>query len=163
MENEKRVAIAKVPQGKGLLSKIKFKEGDTIIHLRGKILSAELINSANGKLLDNSIRFSHNQYLSPDGELGDYINHSCSPNSKISKSRNQLFLVAVKEILKGNEITIDYSTILASDDNWKMKCCCGYKNCRGTIKKLNTLPTKLQNRYTKHGMIPKYILDLNTK
>ena len=56
-----------------------------------------------------------------------YVNHSCNANTKILNSCD----VAIRDIKNGEEITSDYSEDLPPD--FKMKCNCGSKNCRGII------------------------------
>ena len=58
-----------------------------------------------------------------------YINHSCNPNSGFCGSRT---IVAMKNIDRGQEITIDYS-ITEGDPYWYMVCHCDAKQCRKTI------------------------------
>jgi len=63
-------------------------------------------------------------------------NHSCDPNSRF----DGLNIVAMKNISKGEELTLDYAEFL--DENMEpFQCRCGAKNCRGLILgiKNNTL------------------------
>ena len=55
------------------------------------------------------------------------LNHSCSPNVYLDDFK----YIARKKINKGDEITCDYRK--ESQENFKMKCCCGSKNCKGFI------------------------------
>ena len=82
---------------------------------------------------------------------GRYLNHSCNPNAGIKG--NQL-IVAIKNIKKGQEITIDYS-MSETEPQWKMKCSCKSKNCRKIIRTYQHLPNKIKKKYK--GYISKYI------
>lgn len=56
-------------------------------------------------------------------------NHCCNANTKL----HGLNVVAIKEILKGDEITLDYATFL--DEHMEpFTCTCGAANCRGLIQ-----------------------------
>lgn len=55
----------------------------------------------------------------------NYGNHSCDPS--LSKE-----YVTLRDIKPGDELTVDYSEF--SDKDWEMKCHCGSKNCKGTVK-----------------------------
>jgi uncharacterized protein len=58
----------------------------------------------------------------PDGI--DYLNHSCRPNAAV---RQQLYVYAVSDIAKGDEITADYRTFnLVSQE---ITCWCPEPNC----------------------------------
>jgi D-alanine-D-alanine ligase-like ATP-grasp enzyme len=56
-------------------------------------------------------------------------NHCCNANTKL----DGLNVIAIKEILKGDEITLDYATFL--DQHMEpFNCTCGADNCRGLIQ-----------------------------
>ena len=48
---------------------------------------------------------------------------------------------------KDAEIVVDYSTTIGDDDIWTMRCNCGRKSCRTTIRRFGSLPTELQRKY----------------
>jgi uncharacterized protein len=90
---------------------------------------------------------------SPD----DLTNHSCNPNCLITNDKDlELKLIARRDIKKGEELTLDYSTVIF--DSWKMECHCGEKNCRKIIREFRTLPIELQKQYIKEKGVPKYFL-----
>ncbi|MFA6136289.1 MAG: SET domain-containing protein-lysine N-methyltransferase [Candidatus Paceibacterota bacterium] len=156
LENS-NVAVRKSKNGLGLFSKRKSEDGKIIFEIIGKLITIKKIYEVDKRTCDNTFRFSRKYYISPQGELGDYLNHSCSPNAGVIKIGRKLFIKAIKNIKPRKEITIDYSTILANDDDWKMKCQCGSKNCRKIIVKFSTLPKQLKNKYFDLGVVPSYI------
>ncbi len=155
------IQIQKVVIGKGLVTSKPIRSQTVIFPLLGTILHHSLISAIGGTFLDNTIRFGPETYLNPAGQLGDFLNHSCRPNAKIIKQKNKLFIVSLRNIPKGTEITIDYSTILGRDDTWEMRCRCGSSQCRKVIKQFGTLPQPILKKYKKLEAIPNYIL--NTK
>lgn len=124
----------------------------------GKFFSTKIEKKLSRKVISNSIRFDEKRYINPLGEFGDYINHSCSPNCIITKENGKLWVVSLRRLSKNSEILIDYSTIMAKDDDWSMKCNCGTEYCRNNILKFGLLPEKLQKKYIKLGAVPIYIL-----
>lgn len=60
--------------------------------------------------------------------------HSCTPNSGF---HGQIFLVAMRDISMGEEITFDYAMIISesvgSDIVFEMECNCGSPKCRKQI------------------------------
>lgn len=80
-----------------------------------------------------------------------FINHSCEPNAGLKRKIN---IVAMKNIKKGKEITLDYSTT-EDDPYWKMKCSCGNKNCRKIIRNIHFLPENFLKKYKSY--IPKWL------
>ncbi len=153
------ISLSKL-HGRGLITTKAIRPEEKILHIKGKVLKLAAFFKLPQKIKDNTYRFSANEYLTPQGEYGDFLNHSCQPNSRVIKKGRRLYLVATQKILKGSEILIDYSTILAKDDYWIMKCSCGTKFCRGKIKRYNTLPQDVLNDYLTRGLIPPYILSI---
>jgi len=59
------------------------------------------------------------------------INHSCDPNCEAITEGNQIFIYAMKDIKKGEELFFDYGFDL---ENYKdHPCRCGSENCVGYI------------------------------
>jgi uncharacterized protein len=153
----KNIFIGKSRTGNGLFTDIEFKQNKAILELKGRLITCFEDDVLDENTRSNTIRYSSKYYLSPKGELGDYLNHSCEPNSYIYKKGKKLFLKAAKDISPGEEITIDYSTVIAADDVWKMKCYCQSPNCRNLIKSFNKLPKKIRDNYLSRKMVPGYI------
>jgi hypothetical protein len=84
----------------------------------------------------------------PTGNLGRYLNHSCTPSCGI---RGRTTVVAFRDIAAGQEVTIDYAMIvdnygpeISADD---LICHCGSDACRGQLGAWNTLPETLRRAY----------------
>lgn len=61
-------------------------------------------------------------------EVLNWINHSCEPNSRLIVD-DEPYLVSLKNIPKGEEITLNYNE--TELHNKKIKCNCKSKNCNG--------------------------------
>lgn len=146
--------------GRGVFSKAFFKKNNKLFEIKGKFFELKNEKSVSKDFKNNLIRFSKQMYINPSGQFANFLNHSCNPNSYIQKINNKLFLFSLKSIFKNQEITLDYSTILAKDDNWKMICNCKNKNCRKLIQKYSLLPLSLLKKYLKLNLIPQYILKI---
>ncbi len=78
------------------------------------------------------------------------INHSCSPNCEAVRIHGHIWIVAVRDIKKGEEITYNYGYNL--DDYHEHPCYCGSDNCVGYIldaghwKKLKDIQKKLARK-----------------
>jgi SET domain-containing protein len=75
-------------------------------------------------------------------EEADFINHSCDPNSGIKGSQ---IIVAMRNIKKGDEITIDYA--MTESSTFKINCQCSSKKCRKTITGNDWKNPVLQKKY----------------
>jgi SET domain-containing protein len=158
--DSKLVFVKKSKNGRGIFAKRNIETSQMIIQIKGKLITCYEDDNLDEQTRSNTIRFNNEKFISPKGELGELINHSCNPNTKIVKKNQKLFIIAIKPIGKNAEVTFDYSTVLASDDIWKMKCNCGSKNCRKIIKKFKTLPKKIKESYIESKIVPSFILKI---
>ena len=154
------VYIKKSKNGRGLFAKRNIHKGEVISLIKGSLITCNEDDDLDEQTRSNTIRFNDEKFLNPKGEIGELINHSCSPNSKIVKASNKMYVRAIENISKDTERVFDYSTVLANDDIWQMKCNCGEKGCRKVIKMFKTLPSKTKQHYIKNKIVPKYILHI---
>ena len=79
-------------------------------------------------------------YLFSTGENGTvidgfgtamFINHSCDPNCESDNIGGRVFIVAVRDIAAGEELTYEYN--LHDSDEEDADCHCGAEKCRGTM------------------------------
>ncbi len=71
-----------------------------------------------------------------------YLNHSCNPNAAI---QGQIVVVAMRDVLAGEELTHDWAT--TDDLDYRMRCRCGAACCRGTITGKDWKKRELQEKY----------------
>jgi len=76
-----------------------------------------------------SIQFEGKHF---EDNIGKCINHSCNPNTKVTKlnETDNIALVPIKNIPKGKEITIDYN-VTEEKLSHPFKCNCHGKLIRG--------------------------------
>lgn len=145
-------------QGKGVFTNKSFRKGDEIIKFKGKLFTYPQLPEPYDEVEDHYVQVDKDLYLGPSGELDDFINHSCNPNSGVKIEGKRIFLIAIKNFKKGEEIVWDYSTTMDEDD-WEMDCTCQSKNCRKKIRDFKYLPKKIQQKYIKLRIVPRYILE----
>ncbi len=75
-----------------------------------------------------------------------YINHSCSPNCESQVVRGHVWIVAVRKIRPGDELTYDY--YYDYDHYHEHPCRCGSDNCAGFIVKA---PARWRVRHAARG------------
>ncbi len=114
-------ATADIPKGTRLLEYV----GERI----DKQESLRRCESGNGFI------FSLNDLEDLDGDVdcnpARWLNHSCSPNCEAVAENEQIWLVALRAISTGEEITFDYGYDLV--DYREHPCVCGAPNCVGYI------------------------------
>ncbi len=70
---------------------------------------------------------------SPSYNKARYINHSCNPNCEVDIIDGKIWIIAIKKINKGDELTYDYGYEFDKDDFRDHVCKCGEKKCIGFI------------------------------
>lgn len=144
--------------GKGLFAKTDIKKNEFIIMAEGAIIKYPPNFGFSNGFGKDWLGVGINAWLIPHRKnLFHLINHSCNPNSGII---DKVKVCAMRNIKKGEEITIDYS-ITEADPNWKMTCHCKEKNCRKIIRSIQFLPEKLYKQY--NGFIPKFLKEAHKK
>ena len=124
-------------KGRGLYATKDIKEGTRIIDYVGKIITIK--QTEESEKFNNSkpiYLFNLNNRYDLDGDFSwntaRLINHSCSNNCDYNGVGLKLWVVAIKNIKKGEELTCDYG--FGYDENFKQfRCKCGSKNCCGYI------------------------------
>ena len=122
---------------KGLYANKDIKDRTKIIEYKGKIITNKEVEK-NSKF-DNEkaiYLFNLNKKYDLDGDFkfntARLINHSCNPNCEVSGSGLKIWIYAIKDIEKGEELSYDYG--FSYDENYKdFPCKCGAKNCVGYI------------------------------
>lgn len=136
--------------GKGLLASKNIKRGETIFIIKGRKINFLIDSKKSAEVAGlNWVGVGKNEWVDPINHCV-YFNHSCDPNTAI---KGKVTVVALRNIKKGEEITFDYS-LNESDIFWHIKCNCGSRNCRKTIKSIQFLPQK--NFKISMSRIPKY-------
>ncbi len=144
--------------GKAVFANADFKKGEGIIEFKGKLFTYKQLPTPYDEVDDYYVQIDKNLYMGPSGNLDDFFNHSCNPNSGLKIEGKRVILIATKNIKKGEEVTWDYSTTMDEDD-WELDCMCKSKNCRKRIRDFKYLPKEIQQKYIKLGIVPKYILE----
>ena len=123
--------------GRGLYAIKDIKEGTRIIDYVGKIITKKKTEEC--EKFDNSkpiYLFNLNSRYDLDGDVSSntarLINHSCLNNCDYEGKGLKLWVTAIKDIKKDEELTCDYG--FGYDSDYKQfPCKCGSKNCVGYI------------------------------
>lgn len=69
-----------------------------------------------------------------------FINHSCDPNCETEEMDGRVWIMAIRNIAAGEELTYDY--FLYDGDEDEARCNCGSVNCRKSMY----APTEIRKR-----------------
>jgi uncharacterized protein len=119
--------------GDGLFAAIDLKKGMRILRYTGEKIPRE--ESDRRLAAGNVYIFGLDEAYSIDGQdLGNtarYINHSCDPNCQTEQCNHTIWIVAIRDIQEGEELTYNYGYEFKEQDN--DPCHCGAKHCCGYI------------------------------
>ena len=119
--------------GQGLFAVQDIPQGSRIIAYIGEKISA--YESVRRCAAGNAYIFHLNYRSAIDGQTFNntarYINHSCDPNCVVEKTDGSLWIVAMRAITAGEELSFNYGyEITHYRDN---PCTCGAEQCCGYI------------------------------
>lgn len=117
----------------GVYAEEGIPKGRKVIEYTGEKISRKETKRRYAERAENYL-FTLNSYWTVDGAVGgsgaQYINHCCEPNCCARIVKGHILYVAKRDILPGEELTIDYRF---DKDVDVVACKCGSSVCRGTI------------------------------
>lgn len=130
--------------GKGAFALRPIKKGEKLIEYVGE----RLTHKQSDERYDDDSMTEHHTFLftissrhvldaTVDGNESRFINHSCDPNCEADITKGRIWISAIKDIAKGEELHYDYGYERSGDetaeDEKRYKCLCGTAKCRGSI------------------------------
>lgn len=117
--------------GHTVVAREPIAKGELIVVWSGTLVDGDELEAMPATVKRYSLQVEENHYLVSlsDCEPPDYVNHCCEPNSGLS---GQIALVAMRDILPGEEITYDYAMSDGSSYD-EFPCGCGSLECRGRV------------------------------
>lgn len=144
---------------KGMFAKIDIPAETRIIEYVGEKITPKESDRRGNRLLEESRQnqtrgsvyiFQLNKKYDIDGDVpwnwARFINHSCEPNAEAVNIRGHIWIIALRDIKAGEEVTYNYG--YGWDEYEDHPCRCGTKRCVGYILDEDYWP-KLQA--TKHS------------
>lgn len=134
--------------GFGLFAQQPITTGELLVVWGGEVVTEEFLHQLPERARQHSLQIDDGLYLVPTrpAEPADYVNHSCEPNAGI---RGQISLVAMRDILPGEEICFDYAMTDSSPYD-EFLCGCGTALCRTRITGNDWRLPELWARYGNH-------------
>ena len=133
-------------EGLGIFAGRAFRAGDRI----KRVTVAREITAESPIREDLGERTDHCDYV--DGKVlllgfpDRHINHSCDPNAYEFFDGEASYVVAIRDIAAGEEITCDYNVNITGGTSWP--CHCGASRCRKVVAgDFFLLPAEWQREY----------------
>ena len=130
--------------GNGVFAARKIPAGARIIEYQGKRITEKQAEKRFGQDPENPYHtffFSlESGKLIDGGDQGNdarWINHSCEPNCEAQEEKGRVFIHALRDIKRGEELNYDYGLVIDEKMTKQLKkayeCRCGHPTCRGTM------------------------------
>jgi SET domain-containing protein len=130
--------------GNGVFARRKIAAGTCIIEYQGERISwKEALKRESRKAADSTHTFL---FSLDDGRVIDggsqgndarWINHACEPNCEAREEDGKVFIYALRDIQRGEELNYNYALILDERHTPAVKrayaCLCGAPSCRKTM------------------------------
>ncbi len=141
--------------GKCIFAKEDIKKDEIVFIKGGHILTRNEIFSSG--IINSYFPISDEYFLGATNKDEEdaiklYQNHSCNPNVGL---HGEITFVAMRDIKKGEELTVDHAFI--DNEDYSFKCTCGSDNCRGIITGFDWKIKELQDKY--YGYFAQYLKD----
>ena len=142
--------------GRGIYANEDIEAGEFVTGMNGKIVYKVFKTKSDLNTGKTWVGIGGNYWVVPAFPV-KYMNHSCNANLGYKTPRR---LYARRKIKKGEELSIDYSTV---EDviEWNMPCSCHAKECRKIMRSIQFLPRKIFLSYLPY--IPKFYQDVYVK
>ena len=130
--------------GNGVFASRNIEAGECIVEYEGERISAEesaVRAEQGGGPINHTFFFSRADGRVIDGGSGGndarFINHACEPNCEAYEEDGRVFIHALQEIEKGEELNYNYALIYEERHTAAVKkqfeCRCGAPSCTGTM------------------------------
>ena len=130
--------------GNGVFARRKIHAGERIEEYTGERITADesAIRAANsGGPVNHTFFFSLNDGMVIDGGSGGndarFINHACEPNCEAEEDDGRVYIFALQEIERGEELNYNYALVYEERHTAAVKkqfeCRCGAPSCTGTM------------------------------
>ena len=131
--------------GRGGFATRAIKKGERLMEYLGERVSHAVADSRYDDAkyaLHHTFLFAVNRSVVIDaavnGNDARFLNHSCAPNCEALIEKSRVFIEAIRDIAKGEELLYDYAYTRdgseTDEEEFQLYACrCGAKSCRGTI------------------------------
>jgi uncharacterized protein len=119
--------------GAGVYTTAPIEKGSRVLEYTGPRLSAR---ECEGMYADTEVTYlfaMDDENVIIDGfGMAAFVNHACDPNCETDQIDDRIWIIALRDIQRGEELTYDYN-LFDGDPGEYAPCYCGLKGCRGTM------------------------------
>lgn len=137
-----------VAGGYAVFARSVIEPGELVGVWSGRVVATDALDTLPEAIRHHTVQIEEDLYLAStsENEPPDFINHACEPNAGLD---GQISIVALRRILPGEEVTIDYAMCDGSPYD-EFDCACGSALCRGKVTGNDWRNPVLWKRYAGH-------------
>ena len=117
----------------GVFTTAAIKKGTKVVEYTGTVITKE----------EGDVLYEHRDitYLFALGNgsrvidghgIAAFVNHSCDPNCETDEIKGKVWIIAIRNIKPGEELTYDYN-LFDGEEGDSAPCYCRAKHCRGSL------------------------------
>lgn len=146
--SEKTKVLKSHIHGKGLFAVKNIKKDEIVAIKGGHIIDKKTLKAKKNIIGDSSCQISENFFLAPltkkeYDKVMLFFNHSCEPNTGIM---GNIVFVALKDIPKNTELTLDYA-FYKDESDYGFTCNCSSTFCRKKVTGKDWKKKEVQKKY----------------
>jgi uncharacterized protein len=135
-------------QGTGMFASQPIQEGELVVKIGGMVMTEGEFRVYIATVSRyNAVQIGEESHLVDVSLAVGGMNHSCDANLWM---RDEVTVVARRDIAAGEELTQDYALYTASPTWTLQPCCCGMPVCRHVITGNDWQRSDVQERYRDH-------------
>ena len=119
--------------GAGVYTSAPIAKGTRILEYSGPRITAK---QADGLYADGDVTYlfgmDGGKTIIDGFGMAAFVNHSCDPNCETDQIDRRIWIIALRDIVAGEELSYDYN-IYDSEPGDPAPCHCGAPTCRGTM------------------------------
>ncbi len=137
-----------VAGGYAVFARSVIEPGELVGVWSGRVVATDALDTLPEAIRHHTVQIEEDLFLAStsENEPPDFINHACEPNAGLD---GQIAIVALRRILPGEEVTIDYAMCDGSPYD-EFDCACGSAICRGKVTGNDWRNPVLWKRYAGH-------------
>lgn len=153
------LALRITGKGRGVFTRSGHPAGEVLLeHWGPRARFSEAVHRG----ADHILEIGEDEVFLATGGIDDFVNHSCDPNCRLEFRDGRVFLVALRAIPAGHELSFDYATSttlegLSAFPGWRFRCLCGAQDCRGEVSCAEEIPPERLRYYWEIGALAPHV------
>ena len=147
-----QLAAVETPKGRGVVAGRAIPSGALVLRFEGPVFDKTSCPD-----FSEALQVGVDAWMWSSGGLDDLVNHSCEPSLGLWQVAGHTYLLALRDVAPGEELSFDYSTSMV-DEPWDMEgCLCGSAKCRGLVGNFLDIPLEAMQAYARRGVLPHHV------